>query len=82
MARLTAAQRNALPASDFAGPNRTYPVPDAAHAAAAKGRATQFASPSLKAKIDAKANEELAHHRHPGELAHHQPHRHHAHSKG
>jgi hypothetical protein len=35
MARLTAAQRNALPASDFAGPNRTFPIEDATHARAA-----------------------------------------------
>ena len=56
MAKLKAAARNALPTSDFAGPGRTYPVPDKAHAIAAKARATQFASPALKAKIDAKAN--------------------------
>lgn len=59
MARLTAAQRNALPASKFAGPNRSYPIPDASHAANAKARATQNASPSLKAKVDAKANKVL-----------------------
>lgn len=35
MARLTAAERNALPDSAFAGPNRTFPVNDAAHARAA-----------------------------------------------
>jgi hypothetical protein len=35
MARLTAAQRKALPASDFAGPNRSFPVQDADHARAA-----------------------------------------------
>jgi len=59
MARLTAAARNALPDSAFAGPNRTYPVPDRAHAVAAKGRATEFAGPKLKAKIDKKANQKL-----------------------
>lgn len=59
MAKLTTAGRNALPDSDFAGPNRSYPVEDAAHAKAAKGRATQFASPSLKKKVDAKANHSL-----------------------
>ncbi|MDE2259632.1 MAG: hypothetical protein KGK17_04825 [Betaproteobacteria bacterium] len=57
MARLTAAQRKALPDSAFAGPNRTYPVNDAAHAKAAimlKGQgmlsAPQQASVVSKAK--------------------------------
>jgi hypothetical protein len=59
MARLTTAERNALPASDFAGPNRSYPVEDAGHAKAAKGRAAEFAGPALKKKIDAKADKEL-----------------------
>jgi hypothetical protein len=31
-------------------------MPDKAHAVAAKARATEFATPSQKAKIDAKAN--------------------------
>lgn len=41
MARLTAAQRDALPDSAFAGKNRTYPVHDRKHA--------------IEAKIEAKA---------------------------
>jgi hypothetical protein len=62
--RLTAASRNALPKSSFAGPDRSYPVPDASHAANAKARATQAVnagrmSSSTKAKIDAKANKVL-----------------------
>lgn len=32
MAKLKAKQRNALPSSDFAGPNRSFPIPDATHA--------------------------------------------------
>jgi hypothetical protein len=59
VARLTAAQRNALPDSAFAGPNRTYPIPDKSHAANAKARASQHASPALKKKIDAAANKKL-----------------------
>lgn len=59
MAKLTAAQRKKLPASDFAGPGRSYPVNDKAHAANAKARAAQFASPSLKKRVDAKANKVL-----------------------
>ena len=64
MSKLTAKTRNALPKSTFAGPDRSYPVPDAAHAANAKARATQMVakgklSPSSKAKIVAKANKVL-----------------------
>jgi len=60
MAKLTTAQRNALPDSAFAGPHRSYPVNDKAHAANAKARASQFASPGLKKKVDAKANKKLS----------------------
>jgi len=61
MAKLSTKQRNALPKGDFAGPDRSYPVNDKAHAANAKARATQMEnkgklSESSKAKIDAKAN--------------------------
>lgn len=59
MSKLTAAERNALPNSDFAGPNRSYPVEDKAHAANAKARASQHAGPKLKAKVDAKADKKL-----------------------
>lgn len=41
MAALTAKKRKKLPKSKFAGPGRTYPIPDKAHAANAKARATQ-----------------------------------------
>ena len=66
MSKLTSKARNALPKSDFAGPGRSYPVEDKAHARAAKSRAAQFASPELKAKIDAKADRVLAGHRATG----------------
>ena len=64
MARLTAAQRKALPKSAFAVPSKapgpgSFPMPDAAHAVAAKGRATQFASPAVQKRVDAKANKKL-----------------------
>lgn len=59
MAKLTAKARKALPASAFAGPGRSYPIPDKAHARNAKSRAAQFASPALKATIDRKANAKL-----------------------
>jgi hypothetical protein len=65
MAKLTAAKRKKLPTSDFGLPgSRSYPIPDRAHAANAKARASQMVkegklSESSKAKIDAKANKKL-----------------------
>lgn len=61
MAKLSTAQRKSMPKSEFAGPGKSYPVPDKSHAANAKARATQQVkagnlSPSAAAKIDAKAN--------------------------
>jgi hypothetical protein len=41
MTRLTAAARSKLKPSQFAGPGRSYPIPDAQHAADAKARAKQ-----------------------------------------
>ena len=64
MAKLTTTQRNKMPASKFAGADRSYPVNDRAHAANAKARASQAVnagrmSKSTEAKIDAKANKML-----------------------
>lgn len=64
MAKLSSKARDQLPASKFAGPDRSYPVEDRAHAANAKARASQMEkkgklSPSTKAKIDARANKVL-----------------------
>lgn len=65
MGIIKAARRNAMPAQTFGLPaERKYPMPDAAHAANAKARATQQVkagnlSPSQKAEIDAKANRVL-----------------------
>lgn len=62
MGKLSTKARNALPKSDFGLPGQEkYPMPDKAHAANAKARATQQVkkgnlSPSSKTKIDAKAN--------------------------
>jgi hypothetical protein len=56
MAKLSAARRKALPASTFAGPDRSYPIPDASHARNALARASQHADPALKAKIRAKVH--------------------------
>lgn len=64
MAKLTSGQRKKLPKAEFAGPNRSYPVPDKSHAANAKARASQAVkagrmSKGQEAKIDAKANKVL-----------------------
>lgn len=40
MARLSSRQRRKLPRSDFAGPGRSYPIPDRGHAKAALARAS------------------------------------------
>lgn len=63
MAKLTAAQRNSLPASNFGVPGeRRFPIPDRAHAVAAKrliGRAHDL-SPEQKVAIIRKANTKLS----------------------
>jgi len=64
MAKLTTKARAKLPRGDFAGPDRSYPVPDRAHAANAKARASQAVnagriSKAIEARIDAKANRVL-----------------------
>ncbi len=65
MAKLKAAQRNALPKSEFGMPgSRKFPMPDRSHAANAKARATQGVkrgtlSAASAAKIRAKANRVL-----------------------
>jgi hypothetical protein len=64
MAKLTAKQRNKLPNSSFAGPDRSYPVEDKSHARNAKSRASQAVnegrmSKGMERKIDAKADKVL-----------------------
>lgn len=64
MTKLTTKKRNNLPKSDFAGPDRSYPIDTKARAINAKARATQMVdagklSPSAKSRIDAKANKVL-----------------------
>lgn len=65
MAKLTTAKRKKIPKGEFGLPGeKKYPMPDRAHAANAKARASQMEakgklSPASKAKIDAKANKIL-----------------------
>lgn len=61
MAKLTSKARGKLKGSAFAGPDRSYPVPDKSHAGNAKARASAQVnagrmSKGMEAKIDAKAN--------------------------
>lgn len=64
MAKLTTKKRNSLPKSEFAGPDRSYPINDKAHARNAKARASEMEnkgkiSASEKSSIDTKANKVL-----------------------
>lgn len=65
MSKLSSKTRNKLPKSDFGLPGeKKFPMPDKAHAANAKARATQMEnkgklSASSKAKIDSKADKVL-----------------------
>lgn len=62
MAKLTAAKRKAIPASEFGEPGeRKYPMQDKSHAANAKARASQAVnagrmSKEEESRIDAKAD--------------------------
>jgi hypothetical protein len=53
---LNAEKRNSLPGKDFAGPDRSYPIPDRSHGANALARVSQFGTPELKAKVRAKVH--------------------------
>jgi hypothetical protein len=64
MARLTAAERKALPKSAFAVPSKapgpgSYPITDKKHAAVAKAYGKRFASSGEIKKIKTKANRKL-----------------------
>lgn len=56
MGKLSAVARRTLPASDFAGPRRSFPIPDKGHAKAALGRinnAPPVARPKIRARAEA-----------------------------
>ena len=53
MAVLTAKTRKAIPSNSFAGPDRSYPIEDKAHARNALSRVSQNGSPALKARVRA-----------------------------
>ena len=54
MARLTSKQRKSLPSGSFAGPDRSFPMEDKAHAEKAV-QLEKFAAPATKAKINSRA---------------------------
>ncbi len=53
MARLTKKTRAAIPTKEFAGPGRSYPVNDRAHARAALSMSSRYADSTLKARVRA-----------------------------
>jgi len=56
MGTLNAKSRKALPSSDFAGPGRSYPIEDKAHARNALARVAQNGSPSEQAAVRRKVH--------------------------
>ena len=61
MAPLTTGRRNSLPAKEFAGKGRSYPIDTPARARNALSRVSQFGYPELKAQVRAKV-----HRKYPG----------------
>lgn len=51
MAALTTKGRKAIAPKNFAGPDRSFPIEDASHARNALARASQNASPTVKAEV-------------------------------
>lgn len=56
MARLTAKRRSALPASEFAGPSRSYPIDTPNRGRNALARVSQFGSDALKSAVRKKVH--------------------------
>lgn len=62
MAKLTASARRALPAKVFAGPGRSYPVQDPAHARAALAllhNAPPSEQPYIRTRAEAELNKHI-----------------------
>lgn len=55
MAKLTGKERGNLPAKDFAGPKRSFPIPNASHARNALARVADK-GPAVKAEVRAKVH--------------------------
>jgi hypothetical protein len=55
MSLLTTKRRNSLPGKEFAGPDRSYPIPDASHARNALARASgKPVEAEIRAKVHSK----------------------------
>lgn len=81
MARLSTERRKEIPKGEFGVPSKapgpgSYPMPDRAHAANAKARDAQHASPAVKAQVDRKANAILGKHPRDGSREKLPPHPH------
>lgn len=61
MARLTTAERKRIPSKEFAGPDRSYPIPDIAHARNALARVAQHGTEAEKKRVRA-----AVHRKYPG----------------
>lgn len=57
MSQLTTKARDALPRKEFAGPDRSYPIQDKAHARNALARVSQYGDPELKERVRRKVRE-------------------------
>lgn len=57
MAKLTGKERKGLPAKNFAGPKRSYPIEDKNHARDALSRVSANGSPAVKAEVRKKVAE-------------------------
>jgi hypothetical protein len=63
MAKLTTKARDALAPSTFAGPGRSFPIPDKGHAKAALGligNAPPAARPKIRARAHAMLGDQMA----------------------
>lgn len=58
MAKLTTKERKKIPKSKFAGPDKSYPIEDKAHARNALARVSGNGSPAVKAEVRAKVHRE------------------------
>lgn len=56
MSKLSAADRKKIPAKDFAGPDRSYPINDESHARNALSRVSANGSSELKAQVRRKVH--------------------------
>jgi len=59
MGKLTAKARDKIPGKDFAGPDRSYPIPDEGHVKSALARASEFHHPGIAANVKKKAKKKF-----------------------